>query len=92
MTAAQTGRYSKYIRPISILLDLAVITVLCLFSSELNLNSFYYILYQTIAWGLIAFFVKFYEIYRFTTPVEIVSKVAKQAIIFIGHHRFFPVF
>jgi putative colanic acid biosynthesis UDP-glucose lipid carrier transferase len=84
MTAAQTGRYSKFIRPISILLDLAVITTLCLFFfQELNLNSFYYIAYQTIAWGLIAFFVKFYEIYRFTTPVEIVSKIAKQAVIFL---------
>jgi putative colanic acid biosynthesis UDP-glucose lipid carrier transferase len=84
MTSSQTGRYSKYIRPISILFDLTVITALCLyFFQELNLNIGYYLLYQTAVWGLIAFFIKFYEIYRFTTPVEIVSKIFKQAILFL---------
>jgi len=84
MTAAQTGRYSKYIRPISIVLDLMVISSLSLFFfQELNLNSWYYLIYQTVAWGLIAFFVKFYEVYRFTTPVEIVSKIVKQGVLFL---------
>ena len=84
MTAAHTGRYSKYIRPISIIFDLLVLSCLCLFFFEdLNLNNFYYILYQTITWGVIAFFVKFYEVFRFTTPVEIVSKLVKQSVLFL---------
>ncbi len=84
MTAAQTGRYSKYIRPISIIFDLLVITVLCLFFfQELNLNCFYYLIYQTVAWSIIAFLIKFYEIYRFTTPVEITSKLVQQGILFL---------
>lgn len=84
MTAAQTGRYSKYIRPISIVFDLLVITSLSLFFfKELNLNCLYYLIYQTIVWGLTAFFIKFYEIYRFTTPVEIVSKIVKQGVLFL---------
>ncbi|WP_309640595.1 undecaprenyl-phosphate glucose phosphotransferase [Flavobacterium sp.] len=84
MTAAQTGRYSKYIRPISISFDLLVITFLCLFFfKEQNINCFYYLLYQTFAWGCIAFFIKFYEVYRFTTPVEITSKIVKQGILFL---------
>ncbi len=84
MTAAHTGRYSKYIRPISILFDLLVITVLCVvFFQELNVNCLYYLGYQTIAWGLIAYFIRFYEIYRFTTPVEITSKIAQQGILFL---------
>ena len=79
---SQTGRYSKYIRPISILFDLLVISVLSVFFFEkLNINCLYYILYQTVAWGFIAFFIKFYDIYRFTTPVEIVSKIFKKVII-----------
>ena len=81
---SQTGRYSKYIRPISILFDLLVISVLSVFFFEkLNINCLYYILYQTVAWGFIAFFIKFYDIYRFTTPVEIVSKIFKQGILFL---------
>ncbi len=84
MTAAQTGRYSKYIRPISILLDLLVINAFCpFFFRELNLNWGYYIFFQTVAWLLTAFFIKFYSVYRFTTPVEIFSKLVKQSVIFL---------
>lgn len=84
MTAAQTGRYSKYLRPISISFDVLVITVLCLFFfKELNINCLYYLIYQTLAWGIIAFFVKFYEVYRFTTPVEITAKIAQQGVLFL---------
>ena len=84
MVAQQTGRYSKYIRPISIFLDLLVITFLSLFFfQELNLNLKYYLLYQTSAWSVISVIVRFYNIYRFTTPVEIISKLVKQFVIFL---------
>jgi putative colanic acid biosynthesis UDP-glucose lipid carrier transferase len=84
MVAAQTGRYSKYIRPISIALDLGVITLFCLILfRDLNLNLRHFLLYQTAAWFLIAYSVKFYGIYRFTTPVEIFSKILKQGVLFL---------
>lgn len=84
MVAQQTGRYSKYIRPISVSLDVLVITILSLFFfRELNLNMVYYILYQSFAWLFIAFVVRFYNVYRFTTPVEIISKLIKQAALFL---------
>jgi len=61
-----------------------VITLLSLyFLEELGLNFVYYLLYQTIVWGLVAVFVKFYEVFRFTTPVEIASKIFKQGILFL---------
>jgi putative colanic acid biosysnthesis UDP-glucose lipid carrier transferase len=84
MTASQIGRYSKYIRPISISLDLIVISVLSLFVfKELNLNIGYYIIYQTIGWITAAFLVQFYEVYRFTTPIEIISKIIRQGVLFL---------
>lgn len=84
MVAQQTGRYSKYIRPISISLDLLVITILSLyFFRELQLNMVYYIVFQSLAWIFIALIVKFYEVYRFTTPVEIITKLIKQAALFL---------
>jgi putative colanic acid biosynthesis UDP-glucose lipid carrier transferase len=84
MVAAQTGRYSKYIRPISVVFDLAVITGFSLFFfRELRLDNHYYILFQIAAWLLIAYVIKFYSIYRFTPPVEIFSKLVKQGIIFL---------
>ncbi len=84
MTAAQTGRYSKYIRPISVVFDLAVIIGLSqYFFRELRLDNHYFIPFEAIAWLLIAYVVKFYSIYRFTTPVEIFSKLVSQGIIFL---------
>lgn len=84
MTAAQTGRYSKYIRPFSILIDLLVLNILCLFFfRELNLNIPLYTAYQMTGWILVAYFTKFYSIYRFTTPVEIISKIVKQGVVFL---------
>jgi putative colanic acid biosynthesis UDP-glucose lipid carrier transferase len=84
MVAQQTGRYSKYIRPISILFDLIVVTALSLyFFRELKLNLFYYLSYQTFTWFLIAIIVKYYEVFRFTTPVEIISKLVKQFSLFL---------
>ena len=78
------GRYSKYIRPISILSDLVVLSILSFFFfNRLNIDLVLYLVYQTICWGIIAFFTGFYEVYRFTTPVEILSKAFKQLIIFL---------
>ncbi len=84
MVAQQTGRYSKYIRPINVVFDLIVITALSsFFFRELNLNMLYYLSYQTFTWILIAILVKYYEVYRFTTPVEIISKLLKQFSLFM---------
>ncbi|WP_348812033.1 undecaprenyl-phosphate glucose phosphotransferase [Flavobacterium maritimum] len=83
MTAAQIGRYSKYISPISVAFDLIIVNLFSLFFVKgLQVNYLYYCVYQIIGWFLIAFFVKFYEVYRFTTPVEIISKLSIQFILF----------
>ena len=84
MTEVTIGRYSKFIRPISVTLDLLVITILCLFFfKNLNLNYTYFIIYQTFAWFSITFFNRFYEVYRFTSLVEIITKLVKQGIVFL---------
>ncbi len=84
MTAAQTGRYSKYIRPFSFIIDLFVLNFLCLFFfRELNLNLTYFIVYQFFGWVLVSYFLQFYKIYRFTTPIEILTKLVKQSVVFL---------
>jgi putative colanic acid biosynthesis UDP-glucose lipid carrier transferase len=84
MVAKQTGRYSKYIRPINIVIDLIVITIVSLyFFRDLNLPLLYFIVYQPLAWLIIALLVKFYEVFRFTSPVEIITKLVKQFSIFL---------
>lgn len=84
MTGAQTGRYSKYIRPISIALDLIVINSFPFyFFGDHNLDFHWFLPYQNIVWIAIAFLIKFYAVYRFTTPVEILSKLMRQGVLFL---------
>ncbi len=80
----QKGRYSKYIRPISIFTDLFLIIVLIpFFYKGLNINFIFFSIYLAFIWIITSFFSRFYEVYRFTTPVEILTKIAKQSVIFI---------
>jgi putative colanic acid biosynthesis UDP-glucose lipid carrier transferase len=53
------------------------------FFRELRVDFLVYIPYQILAWSLIALLVRFYEVYRFTTPVEIISKLLKQSTLFL---------
>lgn len=83
MVASQKGRYSKFIRPISVAVDLLVLLFLSLFFYQgLNIDFVIFESYQILCWFIIAFIVGFYEVYRFTTPVEILSKIFKQFAVF----------
>jgi putative colanic acid biosynthesis UDP-glucose lipid carrier transferase len=78
------GRYSKYIRPISMMLDIVAITALFpLFFNKLGIDPLYFGPYQAICWLLIALFTGFYEVYRYTTPVQILAKLVKQGILLL---------
>jgi putative colanic acid biosynthesis UDP-glucose lipid carrier transferase len=80
----QKGRYSKYIRPISILIDLILILgLLPFFFKGLYINFNIFGVYLVFIWIVVSFFSTFYNVYRFTTPVEILSKIAKQSVIVI---------
>ncbi|HSD14540.1 MAG TPA: undecaprenyl-phosphate glucose phosphotransferase [Flavobacterium sp.] len=84
MTAAQRGRYSKYLKPISSIIDLIVLVGFSfIFFKDLNINFIYFTFYQIFCWFVIAYFSGFYEIYRYTTPIQIISKIIKQAVIFL---------
>lgn len=84
MTAAQRGRYSKYLKPISIIIDLIVLIGLSFFFlDELHLNFWYFNVHQIFCWLIIAYFTGFYEVYRYTAPVQIFSKIIRQAVIFL---------
>jgi putative colanic acid biosynthesis UDP-glucose lipid carrier transferase len=61
-----------------------VIAILSFFVFEqLVTNLLLFILYQYLGWALIAFSIKFYDVYRFTPPIVIASKIFRQAILFL---------
>lgn len=83
MKYTRIGRYSKFIRPISILFDLLIIVTLThLLFHEASFNTSRYAAYLLLSWSIVAFFIDFYQVYRFTTQIEIFSKITKQQIIF----------
>lgn len=77
------GRYSKYIRPISIVLDFLVLTILAkIFLKYMVLDMNFFLVYQIAAWSFISYFTGFYEVFRFTKPAEILSKLVRQFTIY----------
>lgn len=77
------GRYSKYIRPLSFLMDVIFMIILFPYFFEgLNINYIHFGIFLFFSWIIVSFSTKFYEVFRFTTPVEILTKIVKQAIFF----------
>lgn len=76
------GRYSGFIRPISYLIDLAIIYLFAKQFFLINEQFIHYIIFITISWIIVSMISNFYEIYRFTKGVKIVSLIAKQAVLF----------
>jgi putative colanic acid biosynthesis UDP-glucose lipid carrier transferase len=84
MVTQQRGGYSKYIRPLNMFFDLLTISIFSLvFFRNQNIDLLYYLTYQTSSWIIIALLIKYYEVYRFTTPVEIATKLLKQFAVFL---------
>lgn len=65
-------------------MDLIVISLLAYFMlKDLNLDIYFYIIYLNMGWVFTAYFLKFYEIYRFTKTIRIISKIIKQGVVFL---------
>ena len=80
----QRGRYSKFLRPISVSIDLLMVVLLfpCFFKG-LDLVFVEFGVFLFSIWVLISISIGFYKVYRFTTPVQILTKVAKQFFLFL---------
>jgi putative colanic acid biosynthesis UDP-glucose lipid carrier transferase len=76
------GRFSGYLRPLSYIIDLSIINLLAYtcFSDDFQILNFAF--FTSIAWVLVSFRSSFYEIYRFTEVVKIVSLIGKQLVLF----------
>lgn len=76
------GRYSKYIRPLTILFDVSVINLMVfLFVNSTNLQTTDFLI-TSFFWILSSFLSSFYKVYRFTRSIQIVEKSLKQFSLF----------
>ncbi len=76
------GRYSGFLRPISYGIDLLIIAFLVKPFFQDNTIYFQYVLFISISWIIVSLLSGFYEIYRYTKALKIVSLLAKQGVIF----------
>jgi putative colanic acid biosynthesis UDP-glucose lipid carrier transferase len=76
------GRFSGYLRPLSYIIDLSIINVLAYICFSDNFQILNFTFFTSIAWILVSFRSSFYEIYRFTEVVKIISLIGKQSVLF----------
>ena len=82
MVKKYAGRYSKYIRPISIIFDLSVVSSFVYLFLDQSLFRVTPILIFSALWIISAFITKFYEVYRFTKLIRIISFIFYQLLLF----------
>jgi len=76
------GRYSKYLRPITIALDLIVLELGAMWFLPQGFQNFYVYVYLAVSWIFISLITKFYQVYRFTKLIQIAQKSIKQYFLF----------
>jgi len=95
LTGFKRGRYSGYLRVFLILFDLSVINIFVLFFFDLNSENLYFfsndflnnkhllfVVYSSLFWLITAFVFNFYEVYRYTSILNILSLITKQLTAF----------
>lgn len=83
MSLFKHGRYSGYLRPISYLIDLSIINAIGILYLIQVKDPFVFSIFISIGWVLISVYSRFYEVYRYTRPVNILSLIVKQGILFL---------
>ncbi|WP_026775576.1 exopolysaccharide biosynthesis polyprenyl glycosylphosphotransferase [Polaribacter sp. Hel_I_88] len=86
-------RYSHFIRPLQIFLDVLLINLIVyLIYDKQYLNS-YFLSYISLFWLLTSYLFGFYKVYRYTRILRILSLLIRQFSIFIlGYFAFFGIF
>jgi putative colanic acid biosysnthesis UDP-glucose lipid carrier transferase len=82
LSSFKQGRYSKYLKPFSYLVDLGIING-SIFLFEINITNIYlFSLYISVCWIMISFRNNFYEVQRYTKIVNITTLILAQLAFF----------
>ncbi|WP_179318734.1 undecaprenyl-phosphate glucose phosphotransferase [Winogradskyella helgolandensis] len=83
MSLFKQGRYSGYLRPISYIIDLLIINVIAVFYLFNESYPFAFLALISICWFFLSVYSHFYEVYRYTRPINILSLIVQQFILFL---------
>ncbi|MEM6515849.1 MAG: exopolysaccharide biosynthesis polyprenyl glycosylphosphotransferase [Bacteroidota bacterium] len=82
MTTHQQGRYSGYLRPISYVIDLGLLNGFAIFYFFKEVDTLLFLSFVSLSWVILSLYSKFYEVYRFTREVKIISLIFSQLVLF----------
>ena len=86
-------KYSYLIRPLIILFDIIFINFILYYFSPNEFLGLQFSIYSTILWLSISYFTKFYNVYRYTHILRILSLLGAQFFIFIlAFFAYFSIF
>lgn len=96
MLPSKQGRFSKYLRPITIVADLLVINTVANLVFPNFSGKIVFLIFATITWLFVAWASEFYDVYRHTGIYKILEKIFKQFVsifvLVIAYNGFFPRF
>jgi len=76
------GRYSGYLRPLSYVMDITIIILVSGYMLDLAPHYLGFSVYVSLIWIFTTHKTGFYEVYRFTTPIKILSLLGVQLLLF----------
>ena len=85
MARKKQGRFSRYIRPITYLIDLYIINFLAIkyvFNNEF-LQPYWFFILISASWIIISIFSRFYNVYRYTPEIRILNLLLIQCLLFL---------
>ncbi|WP_299098141.1 undecaprenyl-phosphate glucose phosphotransferase [uncultured Winogradskyella sp.] len=83
MSLFKQGRYSGYLRPISYIIDLSTINVIAILYLLKDKDPVIFTVFISVGWVLLSVYSQFYEVYRFTRPINILSLIVRQSILYL---------
>ena len=86
-------RYSHFIKPIQILIDTLVINSVIYYVSDKEFLNVHFLSFIILFWLISSYLTRFYNVYRFTKNLRILTLLARQFFVFImGYFAYFGVF
>ena len=83
MAKKKQGRFSRYIRPTTYLIDLSIINFLVIREILNNTPDEWLCLLISAIWIIISIFSRFYNIYRYTPEIKILNLLLVQFSLFL---------
>jgi putative colanic acid biosynthesis UDP-glucose lipid carrier transferase len=86
-------RYSHFIKPLQIVIDLFILNIITYFVYDKEYLNIFFLSYISFFWLVTSYFFAFYEVHRHTAVLSLLRLLVKQFLFFIlGYFAYFGIF